>query len=130
VPTVFSSAYGEMDRLRELLALMQGERAEVSPLRFQTSVHNAAAGQISIATGNRAFSTSLAAGGDSLAAALLEATAWLACHGPEIVVVVGDEAPPPQLAGDNDRFGALAAAFRLCTEATGGVLCQLIRRPH
>jgi hypothetical protein len=137
VPTVYASAYGEMERLVALLGPMQGERGEVSPLRFQTSVHNAAAGLISIATRDRAFSTSIAAGSETVAMAFFEAVGWLAGHGGEIVIVVGDEPSPSALVPEGRRFGALAAAFLLRAEPPStpdappppAVRCQLIHRP-
>jgi hypothetical protein len=143
VPTIYGSAYGEMERLVELLGPMQREDGEISPLRFQTSVHNAAAGLISIATGDRAFSTSIAAGAETVAMAFLEAVGWLAAQGGEIVVVVGDEPCPPALVPEDGRFGALAAAFLLRAEPAAtpdsapasrsappaAARCQLLRRP-
>jgi hypothetical protein len=137
VPTVYGSAYGEMERLVELLGPMQGEPGEISPLRFQTSVHNTAAGLISIAVRDRAFSTSIAAGAETVAMAFLEAMGWLAAQGGEIVVVVGDEPSPSALVPEGRRFGALAAAFLLRadppSDATPSTLpavrCQLLHRP-
>jgi hypothetical protein len=116
VPTVYGSAYGEMERLVQLLGSMQDERGEVSPLRFQTSVHNTSAGLISIATRDRAFSTTVAAGTQTLAMAFVEAVSWLAGHGGEIVVVVGDEPSPSAFVPEDERFGALAAAFLIRAE--------------
>jgi hypothetical protein len=132
VPTVYGSAYGEMERLGQLLGPMQDDRGEVSPLRFQTSVHNTAAGLVSIASRNRAFSTSIAAGAQTVAMAFFEAVGWLAGHGGEIAVVVGDEPSPAALVPEGERFGALAAAFLLHAETPStppALRCQLLHRP-
>jgi 3-oxoacyl-[acyl-carrier-protein] synthase-1 len=95
VPIVFGSAFGEVGTTIRLLAELEGERVLLSPLKFQASVHNTAAGVLSIETRNRAFSTSVAAGRYTAAMALLEAIAWLGVHGGEVIVALADEASAP-----------------------------------
>jgi 3-oxoacyl-[acyl-carrier-protein] synthase-1 len=113
---VFGSAYGEMETTLELLASLQEERALLSPLRFFASVHNNAAGVLSVQTSNRSFSTSLAAGSWTAAATILEAAAWLRVHGGEVGVALADENAPRPLA-TRGEFPAAAMAFRLvCSE--------------
>jgi hypothetical protein len=87
--------------------------SESSPLRFQASVHNAAAGLLSIATKNRSFCTALAAGPGTVAAALLEAFALLCSQEriSEVVVLLGDEAPVRLLT--DQTFIAFGAALHL-----------------
>jgi hypothetical protein len=92
VPIVFGSAYGEVGTMTRLLAELEGKRVLLSPLKFQASVHNTAAGVLSIETRNRAFSTCVAAGRYTAAMALLEAMAWLGVHGGEVIVALADEA--------------------------------------
>jgi hypothetical protein len=111
LPGVFGSAYGEMHTTLALLAQLWAAEP-LSPAKFQASVHNTAAAQLSIALGNRAFSTSLAAGHDTLAAVLLEARAWLARHPGLVLVACGDEAPSAALQ-PGLSYSALAAAFVL-----------------
>jgi 3-oxoacyl-[acyl-carrier-protein] synthase-1 len=114
VPIVFGSAYGEVSTMVRLLAELEGERVLLSPLKFQASVHNTAAGVLSIETRNRAFSTSVAAGRYTAAMALLEAIAWLGVHGGEAIVALADEAtvafPAPRR-----PHPAVAMAFHLMT---------------
>ncbi|MBM4344629.1 MAG: beta-ketoacyl synthase chain length factor [Deltaproteobacteria bacterium] len=108
VASVFASAYGETAVLGELLdQLALGEG--LSPIRFSGSVHNAAAGQVSIVCENRAFTTSVAAGRDTVAMGLLEAQALLCDGAPQVAVVLGDVAPPPSLSAE--RYGSLAAGL-------------------
>lgn len=92
IPIVFGSAYGEVGTMTRLLAELEGKRVLLSPLKFQASVHNTAAGVLSIETRNRAFSTCVAAGRYTAAMALLEAMAWLGVHGGEVIVALADEA--------------------------------------
>lgn len=90
LPTIHASAFGEMATTVSLLAQLEDPNG-LSPAKFQSSVHNTAGGQISIATENRAFSTALAAGAETVAMALVEALAFLALHGGSIAVLVSDE---------------------------------------
>src|SRR5262249_1924560 len=84
---VVGSAFGELGTMVEMLDEREGDGV-LSPLRFQNSVHNAAAGQLSIANKNRAPATSLAAGNDTVATALLEAMTLLALGGDEVIAIV------------------------------------------
>jgi len=110
-PAVFGSAYGEMATTMQLLE-MQDSTGQSSPLRFQHSVHNTAAGILSIATQNAGFSTSLAAGMDTTAMTLLEGMVVLE-HAAlsEVAVLVADEASTSALASRKHR--ALGAGFWL-----------------
>jgi hypothetical protein len=96
-----------------------GEDALLSPLRFQTSVHNAAAGQISIALQHRGFATSLAAGDDTFLMALIEAQSWIDCHGGDVLVVVADEALPEPFAQEH-LISPLAVGLRLSRPTEAG----------
>lgn len=109
LPTLFGSAYGEMGTIRALLAQLAAAE-EPSPARFQASVHNTAAGQLSIALGNRNFSSSIAAGRDTLAMLWIEAQAWLHEHPGALLVACADEGPAPELQPGLD-YPPLAAAW-------------------
>ncbi len=111
VPTIYASCFGEMETTLKLLDQMD-EEPVLSPIRFQGSVHNTASGRISLETKNRAFSTALAAGPATFAMALLEAQAWLTCHGGEILVLVAEEELPPRLDPDL-RFPPLGVGLHL-----------------
>jgi hypothetical protein len=73
LPHVFASGYGDSEVTDQLCATLARAPRELSPTRFHHSVHNAAAGYWTIATGCRRVSTALSAGTESFAAALLEA---------------------------------------------------------
>lgn len=72
-PTIFASSGGDGETIHDILNVLASPVRELSPTRFHNSVHNAAAGYWSIATGATAASTSLCAHDDSFAAGLLEA---------------------------------------------------------
>lgn len=115
VPMIVGSAFGEMDTTCQLLPMCFDSENEFSPARFQRSVHNAGIGQLSIVTGNRRFSSAIAAGFNTVPMAFIEAQAWMLGHGGPLLVLFGDEALPDSLR-QNLQYGALAAAFVLGNE--------------
>ncbi len=98
LPMVFGSGNGELQTTSVLLHMMNTDDGALSPARFQASVHNAAAGQLSMALHSRGFATCLAAGSATAAACLEEASVYLALHGGEIVVALADESAPDFMA--------------------------------
>lgn len=119
LPSVFGSAYGEMNTTAALLAQLWAAGAQLSPAKFQASVHNTAAAQLSIALHNPSFTTSLAAGHDTVAMSLIEATCWLARNPGQILVACADEAPN-QVLQPGAAYPPLAAAFVLDNVAGAG----------
>lgn len=113
VASVFGSALGEASTMIALLEQMWRGGTALSPMRFATSVHNAAAGVVSIATGNKGFTTSLGADYDTAAMALLEGVALVRTHGTPVLVACGDEASPERLVTEGQGWGTLAVAVAL-----------------
>ena len=109
---VFASRHGDVARTLEILSdLAAGE--PVSPTAFGLSVHNAPAGLLSIAQGNRAGLSALAAGEATLGWGLAEAyAAW--CADPErpLLFVYGD-VPLPSLLSAFEEEGAGACSLAL-----------------
>ena len=104
VPTVFSSRHGETSRSVELLTdLAKG--LPLSPINFGLSVHNATGGLFSIARGDHAGSSALAAGSSTVEHAVIEACGLLADGAAEVLLVVYDRPLP-----------ALYAAYQDCQE--------------
>jgi hypothetical protein len=93
VPMVFSSRHGETSRSVELLTdLAKG--LPLSPATFGLSVHNATGGLFSIARGDHAGSSALAAGQSSVEHAVIEACGLLADGAAEVLLVVYDRPLP------------------------------------
>jgi hypothetical protein len=115
VAIVHGTAFGEIDTTATLLEMMHEEDGALSPTRFHNSVHNTAPGYVSIATENRGFSTSVAAGSATVAAVVLEAFGVLRSREDEVVVVMADEPIPRPLAPDCG-YEALAVALHLAVE--------------
>lgn len=114
VATVFGSELGEVQTAVALLAQIRAEGIP-SPMRFKNSVHNAASGTASIAWENKSFSTAIAAGGDLVAMALLEAWAWIDMYGGDAVVTLAEEEIPAPLPGPRS-YPSVAFAFYLSAE--------------
>lgn len=111
-PLLVGSAFGEMDTTMQLLAMMTQGDGALSPARFQSSVHNTAAGLISIATGNQRFSSCLAAGQATTSALLVEARAYLAERGGDLLIAMADERLPSMFE-TSEPYEAAAAALVL-----------------
>jgi hypothetical protein len=114
---VVGSAFGELTTLVEMLEERERDGL-LSPLRFQNSVHNSAAGQLSIASKNKAPAMSMAAGNDTVAMVLLEAMTLLALGGDEVLAIVADE-PLPGAIWPGVRTAPVAAALVLAAAGSG-----------
>ncbi len=91
---VFSSRFGEMKRTTQLLQSI-GLKEELSPLQFSQSVHSTAPGLLTIASGLQVPYTTISAGSNSMAMALLEAISRLNIYPEKSVFVIdADEVIP------------------------------------
>jgi hypothetical protein len=113
VASIFGSALGEAATMIGLLDQMWSEGGALSPMRFVSSVHNAAAGVVSIATQNQGFTTSLGADYDTPAMALAEGVGFVLARGEPVIVCCGDEPVPGELVPEELRWALLAAAVAL-----------------
>lgn len=120
--TVYATAQGEIGVTVELLSMMHEDDGALSPLRFSGSVYNAAAGQLSIATQNRTFSTTITAGPRTVAMGLLEAVAALGQVADRVALIVAEEAVPSALEPGLGYDGLAAALLLCCHETTAWVL--------
>jgi hypothetical protein len=101
VPTVFASRHGDASRSVDLL-LELAKAQPLSPTSFGLSVHNAIGGLFSIARGDRAGHTALAAGRSSIEHAVIEACGLLQEGEPAVLLVAYDCPLPPVYAGFQD----------------------------
>lgn len=117
---VFASSGGDTDVMdRICAALAQPERA-VSPTDFHNSVHNAAAGYWSIATGSRRPSTSLSAFDSSFAAGLLEAASLVLLEQQPVLLVAYDIRPPEPILHQRTLLADFSLALVLTAESRAG----------
>ncbi len=87
---VFASSNGDTDTIHQICEALATRERLVSPTRFHNSVHNAAAGYWSIASGSMQPSTSLCAWNGSFSAALLEASAQCLTEGTPVLLAAFD----------------------------------------
>ena len=111
--------------LGALAAIPEGAAGEaariVSPTQFHNSVHNAAAGYWSIATGGRSAASSLGFHDDTLAAGLLTALATVATEDAPVLLCAYDHPLPPPL----DRVRHTVAPFGVAFVLTPGARPRL-----
>lgn len=116
--SVFSSSGGDGHNCHELCEALAFATREVSPTRFANSVHNAAAGYWSIATGAKRESNVLCAYDASFCAGLLEAMTKLAVDGEPLLLVAYDSEYPEPIHSKRPVPDAFGTALVLT--ATGG----------
>jgi Beta-ketoacyl synthase, N-terminal domain len=106
--SVFASSNGDGLICHEICETLATEERQISPTRFHNSVHNAAAGYWSIATGATAASSAICAYDASFAAGLLEALFQVTVSGAPVLLVAYETIYPEPLHAKRpvpDSFG-------------------------
>jgi hypothetical protein len=117
--SVFASRHGELNRTIDLLHSVI-IREPLSPMGFSQSVHNTASGLFGILSENRAASTSVAAGTESLSQAMVEAYAQLIEDPSPLLLVFGDDPVPPVYNDYTEEFELpLALGMVLAPNSSG-----------
>lgn len=120
--TVFASASGDIDIADRITSDLVDPEGAVSPTQFHNSVHNAAAGYWSIATGSRQPANSISAHRDSFALALRECWAWLLCEDAPVLLVCFELDGGGMLEQARTAVGGpCALALRLSREPEGAL---------
>jgi hypothetical protein len=122
----FGSSSGDGDVLHALLEMVTGPEGRASPTLFHNSVHNAAAGYWSIATGAQAPSLSIGAFDATAAATLMSAA--VGTHDRVAVVCLYDAALPEPLRAARAITLPFGAALVLSPTPTPGALARLALR--
>ncbi len=118
IATVFASSAGDLEIVHDLCtALAQPERL-VSPTQFHNSVHNAAAGYWSIATGSQQAATSLSCYDATFAMGLVESAAQVAGEGRSVLLVAYDWPPRPPLHAKCPMVAAFSVGMILSPQRT------------
>jgi hypothetical protein len=110
---VFASSGGDGQNCHEICQALSLDERMISPTRFHNSVHNAAAGYWSIATGSKAASNALSAFDASFAAGLLEAVTQVVVDQTRVLLVAYDAPYPPPLFVKRPIPEAFGVAFVL-----------------
>jgi len=126
VTVIYGSVYGEIRTTIDLLEALLDPAAPLSPTKFHNSVHNTAAGYVSIAAQNHGGNAAITAGRSTLAMGLLECAGLVAAgQGPALLVIAEESLPEPLAAGR--RYGPLAAAFAVDAPGSGGMVLRTCR---
>jgi hypothetical protein len=113
LPSVFCSSGGDGQNCHEICQTLATVGRELSPTRFANSVHNAAAGYWSIATGAMTASNVICAFDASFAAGLLEAVTQVAVETSTTLLVAYDTEYPAPLHAKRPIPDAFAIALVL-----------------
>ena len=122
---VFASSVGEGETLNVILDSLRSEDMMIQPLRFQNAVHNAAAGQWSIAAGITGPMTSIAALDQTAGAGFLKAILQTSCEDRPVGLVLYDVPLPEPLNAKRPLGVPLGAGFCLSPHA-GPETCAVI----
>jgi hypothetical protein len=114
--SVFTSSGGDGDNCHELCQALALPGREISPTRFSNSVHNAAAGYWSIATGAKLESNVVCAFDASFCAGLLEAMTQVVVDGQSLLLVAYDTGYPEPIHSKRPVADAFGAALVLTPE--------------
>lgn len=117
LPAVFSSSGADGLICHEICETLASSDRQVSPTRFHNSVHNAAAGYWSLATGATAASTSLCAYDASFGAGLLEALALATVDRTPVLLSAYETPYPEPLLSKRPQPDSFAVAFVLTPAA-------------
>jgi hypothetical protein len=122
---VFASSHGDQAITDYMCATLAQAPAELSPTRFHNSVHNAAVGYWTIATGCHAPSTAVCAQHASFGAGLLEAAGQVLAEQRAVLLVCSDtggSGPLGEVTGCAQPFGC---ALVLAPSAGATTLARL-----
>lgn len=98
LPSVFTASHGDGHNCHAICEMLASDDRQISPTRFHNSVHNAASGYWSIATGAMAPSAVLCAHDGSFGAGLLEALTQVVVDDTRCILIASDtDYPEPVL---------------------------------
>jgi hypothetical protein len=129
LPAVFGSSQGDVAISDYLCATLAAAPHELSPTKFHNSVHNAAVGYWTIATGCRAPSTAMTAARDTAGASLLEAALQVRDDATPVLLAVYDTAAKGPLAEVVPNALDFAFALVLDVDAPGEPGARLAIEP-
>ncbi|RJF54584.1 beta-ketoacyl synthase chain length factor [Serratia inhibens] len=122
---IFTSRHGELERTQKILRHLHQEQP-LSPTDFAMSVHNTAAGWLTITANNTLPATSLAAGEDSFQQGMIEAQAVLATGSAERVLLVDFDGIVPEVYQPFVPANPFPYAVALLLEGAGSLNCRAV----
>jgi len=125
LPSVFSSSGADGQNCHEICQALAAASREISPTRFSNSVHNAAAGYWSIATGSMCASNVLCAFDASFGAGLLEAVAQVCVEREPVLLAAYDTEYPEPLHAKRPIPDAFGIALVLAPEQRSSSIARI-----
>jgi hypothetical protein len=122
---VFSASNGDGTICHEICQTLASPDRQLSPTRFHNSVHNAASGYWSLATGATTASTALCAHDASFAAGLLEALAFVSVDHVPVLLIAYETPYPEPLHAKRPLPDSFGVALVLTPAATPNTLTRL-----
>lgn len=125
LPSVFSFSNGDGINCHTICEMLASDDRQISPTRFHNSVHNAAAGYWSIATGAMSTSSVLCAFDASFGAGLLDAMTQVVVDDVRCVLMASDTPYPEPMFSKRpipDNFGI---ALVLAPQASSKTIAQI-----
>jgi hypothetical protein len=123
--SVFASSGGDGHNCHEICEALALASREISPTRFANSVHNAASGYWSIATGAKLESNSVCAFDASFGAGLLEALTQVCVDHESLLLVAYDTEYPEPINAKRPLQDAFGVAFVLTPDRRPSSLARL-----
>lgn len=122
---IFTSRHGELERTHKILQHLHQEQP-LSPTDFAMSVHNTAAGWLTITAKNTLPTTSLAAGEDSFQQGMIEAQAVLATGSAERVLLIDFDGIVPEAYQPFIPANPFPYAVALLLESGSSLNCRVV----
>lgn len=125
LPMVFSASGGDGENCHAICEMLASDDRQISPTRFHNSVHNAAAGYWSIATGAMSASTVLGAFDACFGAGLLETLTQVVVDDTRVVFLACDTGYPEPLHSARPIPDAFGIALVLAPQRSAKALTKI-----
>jgi len=128
LPSVFSASGGDGENCHAICEMLASDDRQISPTRFHNSVHNAAAGYWSIATGAMTPSSVLSAYDASFGAGLLEAMTQVVIDNTHTILLACDTPYPEPLHSKRPISDAFGISLVLAPQQSNQTLAKITIR--
>ena len=125
LPSVFTASHGDGHNCHAICEMLASDDRQISPTRFHNSVHNAASGYWSIATGSIAPSAVLCAFDGSFGAGLLEALSQVVVDRTRCILIASDTDYPEPVLRVRPLSELLGISLVLVPQATDKAIARI-----
>jgi len=125
LPSVFCASGGDGDNCHAICEMLASDDRQISPTRFHNSVHNAAAGYWSIATGAMTPSSVLSGYDASFGAGLLEAMTQVVIDNTRVILLAYDTNYPEPLHDARPISDAFGISLVLAPQQSSKALSKI-----